>query len=71
MGSKLSRKKLTIPKDKCHAHLAGGATTSSRTPLPAGSPPWWLKLVGTLTPKEAARIRATVEECFEKVEEDF
>jgi len=70
-GVRLSRKKVVVPKDKCHALLSGGSTTTPGTSLPVGSPAWWLGLVGTLTPKEAERIMATVEECFERVEEDF
>lgn len=71
MSSTFCRKKLIGPKNKCQALLSGGSTTTPETSFPVGSPAWWLGLAGTLTPKEADRIMAIVEECFEGVEGDF
>lgn len=69
-GVKLSRRKVVVPKEKCHALLSGRLTFPSATRSLIDSRQWWLPLVGTLTSKEAAKLRAIVEECFEKVEEE-
>ena len=69
-GVKLSRRKVIIPKEKCHALLSGESAASRKpVPLPFGSPLKWLALAGTLTSKEAAKLLEFAED-FEKVEED-
>lgn len=69
-GVKLSRRKVVVPKDKCHALLSGKLPRMKKDNLPFGSPKRWLALAGTLTPEEADQIMKSVEECFERVEEE-
>jgi excisionase family DNA binding protein len=69
-GVKLSRRKVVVPKENLDTFLAGERTHSGPKEEPAvGSPRRWLALVGTLTPEEAAFLRASVED-FERIEEE-
>ena len=69
-GVKISHRKVIVPKEKCRALLEGPSASTGSDRVPAGSPKWWLALTGTLTPKEADRIMAVVQECCEKVDEE-
>ncbi len=62
-GVKLSRRKVIVPKEKCDALMSG-------TLHEAKKGPWWRPLIGTLTPQEAEGLRAVVEECCEKVDQE-
>ena len=64
---KLSRRKVVVPREGCEALLSGGAP--GPPPQPVGSSEWWLPLIGTLTPREGAAVRAAVSELFEQVED--
>ena len=64
---KLSRRKVVVPREGCEALLSGGAP--SPPPKPVGSTEWWLPLIGTLTPREGATVRAAVADRFEQVED--
>lgn len=69
-GVRLSRRKVVVPKDKLNALLSGDSTAAGKVAPPAvGSPQRWLALIRTLTPKEAEKLRASVQD-FEKVEEE-
>ena len=69
-GVKLSRRKVVVTKEKLDAFLAEQGNKDQSGPrTEAGSPQWWLALVGTLTPEEAQALRASAQD-FEKVEED-
>jgi excisionase family DNA binding protein len=63
---KLSRRKVVVPREGCEALLSGGAPNPPRKPA---STEWWLPLIGTLTPREGAAVRAAVAELFEQVED--
>ena len=62
---RLSRRKVLVPKAECRALLSGAPGGSDQA---VGAPHRWMRLVGTLTPKEAARLRALTSD-FEEVEE--
>lgn len=69
-GVRLSRRKVVVPKEELDALLAGKTVNAEKEPpLPVGSPQRWLALAGTLTPEEAAFIRATLED-FDQIEEE-
>jgi excisionase family DNA binding protein len=72
-GVKLSRRKVLVPKKNLEAFLAAGTNDASKTsrglkPGSTGSPQRWLALAGTLTSKEAGRLRESILD-FELVEE--
>ncbi len=54
-GVKLSRRKVAIPKAACEEWLRG-----DRLP-DAGSPHRWIALAGTLSAREAAKLRSAIE----------
>jgi len=60
---RLSRKKVIVPKDKFAALVSEGSAAA----VPLGSPQRWLRLVGTLTAREADCLLASVQD-FEKLE---
>ncbi len=66
-GVRLSRRKVLVPRAECKALLAGTASDADAAP-PIGAPQRWMFLVGTLTPKEAAKLRSLAND-FEEVEE--
>jgi excisionase family DNA binding protein len=69
-GMKLSRRKVVVTKEKLDAFLRGSSTGPEEVARPVtGSPQRWLALVGTLTPDEAAMLRASLQD-FESVEEE-
>ena len=61
---RLSRRKVLVPKEKCAAILSGGPGGVSEV----GTIQRWLPLIGTLSPREAARLRELAKD-FEKVED--
>ncbi len=61
---RLSRRKVLVPKEKCAAILSSGPGAVSEV----GTIQRWLPLIGTLTPREAARLRELAND-FEKVED--
>jgi len=69
-GVKLSRRKVVVPQEQLDALLAEGSSnfTAQKSSSLAGSPQRWLALVRTLTPQEAKKLRASIQD-FEQVEE--
>ena len=67
-GVKLSRRKVVVPRAGCEALLSGHPSEPMRRPG-FGSVQRWLPLIGALSPKEAASLRASAED-FEKVEDE-
>ncbi len=66
---KLSTRKVIIPKEKFDALVSGELPFQKKQEAPPiGSPKRWLKLAGTLTPKDAAMLRKLNED-LESVEE--
>ena len=61
---RLSRRKLLIPKEKCRAMLGEAAGKGPET----GAVQRWFPLVGTLSPREAARLRQLAQD-FERTED--
>jgi excisionase family DNA binding protein len=61
---RVSRRKVLVPKEKCAAILSGGLGAASEV----GTIQRWLPLIGTLSPREAARLRELAQD-FERVEE--
>jgi len=65
---RLSRRKTLIPKQRIDA-LLGGGVENPAAGQGIGGLQQWLPWIGTLTPKEAARLRAFAED-FESVEKE-
>lgn len=61
---RVSRRKVLVPKEKCAAILSGGLGAGYEV----GTIQRWLPLIGTLSPREAARLRELAQD-FEKVED--
>jgi excisionase family DNA binding protein len=66
-GIKLSRRKVVVAKEELDALLAGDARGAGKAAPAIGSPQRWLALIRTLTPYEAEKLRASVQD-FEQVE---
>ena len=68
-GVKLSRRKVVILKEQLDAFVTGNTSLDRQETLPQiGSPQRWRMLAGTLTPEEAAALRASAQD-FESVQE--
>jgi excisionase family DNA binding protein len=68
-GVRLSRRKVLVPKQACELLLSSGSAAIAKRGPQVGSPQCWLALVGTLTPKEAAKLRVLAQD-FEELEDE-
>ena len=69
-AARFSRRKILVPKQSCRALLRTRRTAGAPAGEPRiGSIEQWLPWIGCMTPKEGARLRAIIEEQFEKIED--